>query len=203
MNNFTIVLQAGGKSTRMGTDKALLPFMKTTLLGYIVEQVTPLSDDLILITNTPESYQGFGLPTFSDVYRDWGALGGLHAAVHHARREVCLVLACDMPFVSRNFLRHLVEQIDGYDAVVPRLAATGFTEPFRAVYRKSCLPSIEQAIRNGQRRVNSFFDRVRVRYVDQPEIERFDPALWTFFNVNTPEDLVEARRIAQKHRSAG
>ena len=198
MTDYSIILQAGGQSSRMGTDKALLPFMGTTLLGYIIDQVAPLGREIIIISNNPENYRTFDLPVFSDVYQGWGALGGLHAAIHHAPAELCMVLACDMPFVIPAFLEFLVRASDTYDAVIPRMQATGFTEPFRAVYRKTCLPPIESAIEKKKRRVNSFFDQVRVRYVDQNEIETYDPALHTFLNVNTPEDLQAALAIAER-----
>ena len=200
MTSFSIILQAGGKSTRMGTDKALVPFLGRTLIGHILHQVAPLSDDIAIIANHPQPYEAYGVPVFQDVYPDWGALGGLHAAVHHARRDLCLVLACDMPFIVPEFLSFLVEEAEGFDAVIPILEETGFTEPFRAVYRKTCLLHIEQAIKNEKRRVNSFFDQVRVRYVNQVEIEAFDPALRTFFNINTPEELQRATEIALRER---
>ena len=196
MHDFSIVLQAGGKSSRMGADKALVPFRGTILLGYILKQVRTLSDDLILISNRPADYARFGLPVFSDVYPDWGALGGLHAAIYHAPRDLCLVLACDMPFVNQAFLLHLLAESAGYDAVIPRLGPDRLAEPFRAVYRKSCLAPIEAAIAAGRRRANSFFEEVSARFVDENEILSFDPDLRTFFNVNTPEDLEIAERMA-------
>jgi len=201
MNKLSIVLQAGGKSTRMGRDKALVPFMGVTMIEYILHQVEGLGTTPIIITNRPDDYRFLRLPLFPDVIPDWGALGGLYSAIYYASQETCLVLACDMPFVNRSLLEHLISLLPEYDAVIPHLDPTGnkmpaFAEPFRAVYRKTCLVPIKAAIEAGQRRVISFFDQVNIRFVERAEIELFDPECRTFFNVNTPEDLSEAERIA-------
>jgi molybdopterin-guanine dinucleotide biosynthesis protein A len=101
-----------------------------------------------------------------------------------------------MPFVVRPLLDHLISLIPGAnaDVVMPRLG--GEAEPFRAIYARTCLGPIRAALDAGQMRVVSFFPDVRVRFVDEPEIDRFDPQHLSFFNVNTPEDLVLARRLA-------
>lgn len=203
MKNVTLVLQAGGKSSRMGRDKALVPFRGMTMIEYILNQLKGLGKEIIVITNTPDEYRFLGLPLFADVIPDWGALGGLYSAIYHASNETSLVLACDMPFVNRALLEHLITLSTSHDAVIPHLDPTGnqmpaFAEPFRAVYRKSCLIPIEKAIKAGQRRVISFFPQIDIRFVDRQEIEFFDPDLQTFFNVNTPEDLLEAEKIVER-----
>jgi len=196
MIDYTIVLQAGGKSTRMGTDKALVPFRGATMIEAILEAVHPLEQDVVLISNRPADFERLGLPVHADVIPDWGALGGLYSAVYHAGRDWCLVLACDMPFVDLGLIRYMAGLTPGCDAVIPRIADDGFTEPFRAFYHKRCLPPIRAAIATGRRRVDSFFDDVRPRFVERAEIEPFDPELRTFVNVNTPEDLAAAEKMA-------
>lgn len=203
MQGISLILQAGGKSSRMGRDKALVPFQGMTMIEYILKQVRGLGQETIVITNDPEQYRFLRLPLFPDVIPNWGALGGVYSALYHASQEICLVLACDMPFISRTLLEHLLSLSRGYDAVMPHLDPTGnqmpaFAEPFRAVYRKSCLNPIEMAIKAGQRRVVSFFPDINIRFVNRQEIELFDPDLKTFFNVNTPEDLLEAEKIAPR-----
>ena len=201
MIDLSIVLQAGGQSNRMGRDKGLVPFQRKPLLQFILDQIADLGKETIIISNQPAEYQQVGLPIFGDVYPDVGALGGLYSAIHHATQPYCLVLACDMPFVNRSFLEHLIILAASHDAVIPRLSPPGkvgkvFAEPFRAVYNKSCLQPIQTAIENGQRRVISFFDDVDIRFVERPEIEQFDPQVRSFFNINTPADLAEAERLA-------
>lgn len=201
MQKFSVVLQAGGMSTRMGRDKALAPFMGKTMIEYILDQIRDWEREVIVITNRPDDYRFLGLPLFSDVIPKWGALGGLYSAIYHAPHEVCLVLACDMPFLNRPMLDYLIGLSPGYDAVIPCPDPTGdgmpaFAEPFRAVYRKTCLTAIKKAITAGQRRVIGFFDQVNIRFVSRTEIETFDPHCRTFFNVNTPEDLQRAEQMA-------
>jgi molybdopterin-guanine dinucleotide biosynthesis protein A len=198
MHNIAIAIQAGGKSSRMGTDKALVPFAGGVLLDYILHQLEPLALPAIIITNQPEGYHRFGMPLHADIYPDWGALGGLHAAIHHAPAPYCLVLACDMPFISLPLLHRLMELAPGFDAVIPRLGEDAAAEPFRAIYSKTCLPSIERAIQRGQRRVISFFDEINLCFMEQPELETLDPGLLTFFNVNTPAELAHAAALAAR-----
>jgi len=206
----TLVIQAGGKSTRMGRDKALAPFRGRTLVEFILAQTVGLATETIVITNRPDDYRFLGLALFGDVFPDKGALGGLYSAIHHSAQPHCLVLACDMPFVNRPLLEHFIALAPGHDAVMPRLTplppspepvaqergVRAEAEPFRAVYSKACLGPIQAALEAGQMRVISFFDKVNIRFVERPEIERFDPGARSFFNVNTPEDLVEAERLA-------
>ena len=186
----------------MGRDKALVPFMGVTMIEYILEQVIEFGNDTIIITNRPDDYQFLGFPLYPDVIPNWGALGGLYSAIYYASQDVCLVLACDMPFINRPLLKYLIASLPGHDAVIPCLGPTGsegpvFAEPFRAVYRKTCLAPIKAAIDADQRRAISFFDKVNIRFVDHAEIKRFDPDARSFFNVNMPEDLVKAEQMAQ------
>ena len=192
----SIVIQAGGKSSRMAQDKGLVEFRGMPLTQYILDQVQDLGDETIIISNHPESYQQFGLPIFADVIEGFGALGGLYSAIYHAAHEFCLVLAVDMPFINRPLLKHLLQLSPEHDAVIPRLKQTEFAEPFRAVYKKSCLEAIKSSIDGGRRKVISFFDEVDIRFVERAEVEKFDPKLKSFFNINTPQDLAEAERLA-------
>ena len=203
MIDLSVVLQAGGQSSRMGRDKGLVLFQGKPLLQFILDQVADLGKETIIISNRPADYQQFGLPIFGDVYPDVGALGGLYSAIHYATQPYCLVLACDMPFVNRSLLDHFLILAASHEAVIPRLSPPGkvgkvFAEPFRAIYNKSCLQPIQTAIENGQRRIISFFDDVDIRFVERPEIEQFDPQVRSFFNINTPDDLAEAERLAQE-----
>lgn len=197
MKDTTIVLQAGGRSTRMGADKATVPFMGTTLMGYVLEQARALSDDILLVSNDHARHGRFGLPMFVDLVPDWGALGGVYTAVHAVTRPWCLLLACDMPFLSLDLVHRMAGLREEADAVIPRVSARGFTEPFRAFYHKDCLGPIESAVQAGKRRVDSFFGEIRVRYFEREEAAAVDPGLRSFFNVNTPEDLAEAVRLAE------
>ena len=120
MTKFSIIINAGGKSSRMGADKALLDIDGKTMIERIIQQTAGLGDQII-VTNTPEDYARFGLPVASDVIPGKGALGGLYTAIHAATQPYALVLACDMPFINRPLLEHMMSLAPEFEAVVPRL----------------------------------------------------------------------------------
>ncbi len=198
MTNFSVVIQAGGKSSRMGQDKALSPFMGITLIEFILEQLEGFGDEQIIISNKPKDYKRFDMPVFQDIHPDVGALGGIYSGVFHASCEHSLILGCDMPFINLDFLKYIVGLAPNFDAVIPRLKKDEFTEPFRAIYAKTCLEPIEQSIRVGNRKVISFFDKINIRFVESKEIKKYDSKGITFFNVNTLEDLKKAELLAKE-----
>jgi molybdopterin-guanine dinucleotide biosynthesis protein A len=193
MIDYSLVIQAGGQSTRMGQDKGLIPFGDGMLLEYILSQLKSCNRETYIISNNEEEYQIFGLPIFGDVIPGVGALGGVYSALYYAKTEYILLLAVDMPFINLDLLNYLVRIADNYDVVIPKVSKKGFLEPFRAVYSRRCLPPIQNMIVAGERKVISFFDSVSVRYVEVEEIQEVDPEGRTFFNINTPEDLEKAR----------
>ena len=192
--DLTITILAGGRSSRMGTDKAFVRVLGRPLIEEILSQSAGLGLESLIVTNRPAEYAYLGVPLFGDVLPDKGPLGGLYSALHSATRPHVLCIACDMPFVVRPLLDYLISLIPEGDAIVPRLA--GEAEPFRAIYSRACLAPIRAALDAGRMRMISFFPDVRVRFVDEAEIDRFDPQHLSFFNVNTPDDLEQARRLA-------
>jgi molybdopterin-guanine dinucleotide biosynthesis protein A len=189
----TVAIQAGGQSERMGRDKALLPLGDRPLIQHVLDRVAGLGDEILITTNRPEDYTAFGARLASDVVPGAGALAGLHTALSAAWGETILVLACDMPFVSRPLLAHLLSLAPEADVVAPRPG--GEYEPLHAVYACSCLPAVEAALQAGEERVISFYSKVRVRAVEQEELAGYDPAGLSFFNINSPEDLTRAEEI--------
>jgi len=178
----------------MGTDKSFVRVLGRPLIEDLLAQLGGLGAETLIITNRPADYAYLGVPLFGDVLPGKGALGGLYSAVSCAQQPHVLCVACDMPFVVPPLLDHLISLIPEGDAIVPRLA--GEAEPFRAIYSRACLPAMQAALEAGKMRVISFFPAVRVRFVDEAELDRFDPQHLSFFNVNTPEDLETARRLA-------
>jgi molybdopterin-guanine dinucleotide biosynthesis protein A len=187
---------AGGQSSRMGQDKALLPLGGRSVIERVIECVQPLSDDVTLITNKPERLRHLGKRMIGDVYPGKGSLGGIYTAVHAARNPHCLVVACDMPLLNVDLLRHLTELAPGYDVVIPRIE--GFPETMHAVYGKACLEPIKRRLLAGQLKIIGFFSDVRVWYVEREDVVRFDPALRSFQNINTPDDWERVRRIVEQ-----
>ncbi len=192
----TIVIQAGGQSSRMGQDKALMPFLGQPLIQRLVKRLLPIADELLITTNQPEKYEFLELPLFADKVPGRGALGGLFTALIVAGQPLVAVVACDMPFASLSLIQ-LEKNIlcsESADAVVPR-TAQGF-EPLHALYRRaSCLPAIDQALQQGQWKVTSWFSQVNVRSLSLAEIEAQDPLQLAFINVNTSEELAQAETL--------
>lgn len=194
MGKVTVAILAGGESTRMGTDKTLECLLGRPLLAHVLAGLEGLGHETILITNTPDQHAGLGLPMYEDAWPGRGALVGLYTALTYAICPYTLVVAADMPFLNRDLLDYMIGLAPGYDVVVPRLAAG--LEGLHAVYSKRCREPVRARLEARRYKVTGFYEAVRVRYVDEPEIDRFDPAHHSFFNINTPDDLDSARRIA-------
>ena len=197
---------AGGQSRRMGTDKALLPLVAggQPMLGLVLERLRSVADDVLVVANEKERYETFGARVVPDLHPAIGALGGIQAAVNWSAHEHCLVVACDMPFLSLPLLRRMISEPRNYDVLVPlipgesRQRGDGLVfQTLHAIYSKQCLPFIEKRIAEGNKQVVGFFEDVRVRTIDVAEIVRWDPNLRSFFNANTPEALLAAQVSVQ------
>lgn len=197
----TVAIQSGGNSLRMGQDKGLIPLAGRPMIAHALDRVSGLGDELLITTNRPERYRFTRARLVPDPVPGAGALAGLYTALSAAQGDPVLVVACDMPFLSRPLLGHLLSLASQADAIVPRRA--GEFEPMHAVYSRGCLPAIHTALDRGECRVVSFFADVRIRVVGQAEMEPFDPSGLSFFNINTPEDLARAEQLlASARRSA-
>ena len=191
----TGVIQAGGKSTRMGGQpKALLQLGGRRIIERVLDAVAPVVDDVLIVTNTPELYGFLGVPMIADVHPDHGSLGGIFSGLAAARGAAALTVACDMPFLHREVARLLVSRAGEGDVVIPRVGEQ--LQTLHAVYGKACLPAIEARLQAGQFKIVGFFDRVRVVEVDEADVARHRAPEVVFMNVNTPEDLARARALA-------
>jgi molybdenum cofactor guanylyltransferase len=183
----TIAVMAGGKSSRMGTDKSFVPFLGKPMIERVLTQVQGLANEMILITNNPVPYAYLGLPMAGDIYPECGPLGGLHTALHHAANDHVLVIACDMPWLQRPLLEHMISLRHTADIVIPRWLE--HPEPLHAIYSKACLLPIENRLKARQFKLVGFFADVTVHYLERQTITQFDPEGQSFSNINTPEEL--------------
>jgi molybdopterin-guanine dinucleotide biosynthesis protein A len=186
----TTVVMAGGKSSRMGTDKAFVPLLGKPLIEHVLERIGGIGQEEIIITNQPEDYEHLNRPMFQDIIPKSGPLGGLHTALVHANYPYILVTACDMPWLNRSLLEYMVSLRHRAQAIVPRWH--DFPEPLHAVYSKSCLVPIEEQLTSGSFKMISFYEDIEVHFLDEDEIARFDPQGRSFSNINTPDDLARA-----------
>ena len=191
----TGVIQAGGRSTRMGgRPKALLELGGRRIIERVIDAVAPSVNDLLIVTNTPELYAFLGLPMVADVYPDGGSLGGIYSGLKAAAGDAAFTVACDMPFLHPAVVRLVVARAGEADVVIPRVG--GQLETLHACYAKSCLPHIEERILAGRLKIVGFFERVRVIEIAEAEVARHrDPAV-VFMNVNTPDELERAQVLA-------
>jgi molybdopterin-guanine dinucleotide biosynthesis protein A len=207
----TVVIQAGGMSARMGEDKALKPFLGRPLIQRVIDRLSPITDELIVTTNHPAEYTFLNTSTrpigqsvhrlrlVSDLKPGRGALGGLYTAIASATSPLVAVAACDMPFASTMFFegaRRLMVEEEA-DVVIAK-TEEGY-EPLHALYRReTCLPAIESAISADQWKVISWFPQVKVRTLTPDEVKSFDPSGLCFWNLNTPEEFIEAEKRASE-----
>jgi molybdopterin-guanine dinucleotide biosynthesis protein A len=191
----TGVIQAGGKSVRMGgRPKALIELGGRPIIERVRDVLLPLVHDALIVTNTPDLYAFLGLPMVADVYPDHGSLGGIYTGLKAAAGDAAFTVACDMPFLHPEVVRLVVARAAEGDVVVPRVGPQH--ETMHAVYAKTCLPHIEERLIAGRLKITGFFERVRVVEILESEVAVFsDPAV-TFMNVNTPEELERATTIA-------
>jgi molybdopterin-guanine dinucleotide biosynthesis protein A len=183
----TVAVLAGGRSSRMGTDKSFVPLLGKTLIQHVLDRVAGLGASTMLVTNRPDDYAVLELPMFTDVLPHRGSLGGLYTALTYSPTPYTLCVACDMPFLNPALLAHLASLREGYDVIVPRIGDN--LEALHAVYSKRCLEPIRTRIEQDRLKVIGFYDAVQVQYVEEATIRRFDPDLRSFVNVNTPDEL--------------
>lgn len=193
----TVVIQAGGESRRMGQSKALVPFAGRPLICRMVERLSPVADELIITTNEgeklaflAEEYPELDIKLTPDLHDYRGALPGIHTALEAASNPYVAIVACDMLFASSRLVvsEAIVLKESGADAVVP-VNKHGY-EPFHAIYSKAgCLPAVRELLESGDKRAQSFFDRVNVREFSQSEVLIAEPMGGCFINANTPDEL--------------
>ena len=187
----TAAIMAGGKSKRMGQDKAWIELDGEPIIRRVANVLALVADEVIVVANDPR-YAALGLRVVPDKFPDGGALGGIATGVSAATHDRVLVAACDMPFLSAEVWRVLLDHRYEADVVIPRIG--GEYETLHALYTKACLAPMERALGAGKLRVISFFDEVRVQAIDERELRVADPTLRSFTNVNTPEELASALR---------
>jgi len=192
--NLSIAIQAGGKSSRMGQDKAVLELGGLSMIQRVVLQVSELADDVFVVSNEPQGLQNLGFPIFADLLPVRGALSGFYTAFASAKTEFVAMLACDMPFASNAIFARCFEIMieTGVDVVMPKSGDALF-EPLHAIYRcEPCKQAVLKAVNQGQRRLISWLEDVKVAYLEFDECKRLDSSGLAFFNLNNRDDFEKA-----------
>lgn len=212
IHNFTLIVNAGGQSRRMGKPKALLPMPPDNqpLLQQIVQRLQSLSPQRIVVVANDPSFReqvdlGESVTWLPDTYPAVGPLGGLATGL-----AVCddwaIFVACDMPLLDLALFAYFCTLAaekdavgaDQWDAIVP--VVDQYPEALHTLYHRRCLPAIEARLAGGERRAICFLPDVRVRYVPEPELRHFDPTLQSFFNANTPEEWAQVLALIDQDK---
>jgi molybdopterin-guanine dinucleotide biosynthesis protein A len=192
---------AGGRSLRMGRDKALLPWGGTDLLGHALARLRGVTDDVRILCGPSPRYEDRGVPVVVDRITGAGPVAGLVAGLEESGDRPSLLVAVDLPLVPGTLLERLAELGGSWDAVVPRSARGA--EPLCAVYGPSCLEPIRRRVAEGEMQMTSFWPEVRVFELDEPGLRVFGDPGFYFRNVNTRADLEDATRATEAASQAG
>lgn len=201
MYEATGVILAGGKSRRMGSDKSFMEVGQAGMIQLVAAELQKVFNEVFIAGGSEETGRRLGLRVIADLIPGGGPLSGIHASLNASSHDKCLVVPCDMPFLKAELAAYMVSQAQGYDVAVPTDGV--YYQPLFAVYDKSCIKVIEQALQAGRYKVVDFYPQVRVNYVNESLLRKFADTGRAFFNVNTPTDLQQARvmaKAAEKNR---
>jgi molybdopterin-guanine dinucleotide biosynthesis protein A len=187
----TAFILAGGKSSRMGSDKAFLHLGDETLLAHALKLAGAVTEEVKIVGDATK-FSPFGR-VVEDVYRNRGPLGGIHAALSASSIDLNLMLAVDLPFVDADFLQYLLSRARESTAIVTLPRAAGGLQPLCAVYRRPFAEIAEEALRNGRNKIDSLFAKAGTCVIEDDELVRAGFSSEMFHNLNTPDDLKKAQ----------
>ena len=195
----TSIILAGGKSLRLGRSKFLETIEGKSLIQWVVDRLAIVSTEIIIATAHGEAIpcsSAVRIKTVADVYPGKGPLAGIHSGLIASSSSRAIVVSCDTPFLSVGLLEYMTQTLADSDVALPRIGE--MIEPLCAVYSKNCLAPIQELLERDERQIRKLFSMVKVKYVEEDEINRFDPEHLSFFNVNSQDDLERARKLAAK-----
>jgi len=191
-------ITAGGRSSRMGVDKAWLELAGRAMIEHVIAALAPVSTHLAIIANSPD-YERLGFPVFSDSNQGIGPLEAVRTALSNTFTDRVMLVGCDMPFVTTDLFKLLLNIEGAHYATVP-IGVNGKLEPLCAVYRAEALSAVTELITQGERKMSRLFDRVPTRFVPFEELRLLRGSEVFFKNINTPEDY---KWVSEKMRADG
>ncbi|WP_066056987.1 molybdenum cofactor guanylyltransferase [Robertmurraya korlensis] len=194
----TGIILAGGKSSRMGQNKALLTIEGATVIERIAHELTKITDQLLIVTNTFRDFEFLGIPMVEDMQKGKGPIAGIHAGLTATTTNANLIVACDMPFISSSLGDFLLTGLDEYQAVIPELG--GQLHPLYGAYRKDALQVVTNALTNNQLRIRSVLEQLNVQVVTEELLQRKQIMIkeTDMFNMNDPKEYEKALRVRTK-----
>jgi len=188
----TGVILAGGNSSRMGRNKALLNFRGRPLIETVYRTMAELFTEVVVVTNQPEEYDFLPCVKIPDIHAGLGSMAGIHAALAWSNNPRIFVVACDMPFLDAGLIRRLASLLGDEAALVPESDAG--LEPLHAFYAKGALPRLEGALAAGRVRIIDLIEEVGARVVPAEDVAKMSPGVDSFLNINTPEEFSRLSR---------
>jgi molybdopterin-guanine dinucleotide biosynthesis protein A len=191
--NITGIILAGGNNSRMGVNKALLEIDGKRLIDNILDVYQKIFSEMIIVTNDPLYYTEFpNTIVVSDIYKGKGSLGGIYTGLFYAANDYSFVTACDMPFLNKDFILYMIEQIGKRDIIVPELPE-GF-QALHAIYSRRCLPAIKKMILSDKLKIVGLYKEMRLLKITEEKIKLFNKNGNIFTNINTPDDLKSCQK---------
>ena len=199
----TAIILAGGFSSRFGTDKGLLKIANRSLILYVTEIASLITDEIFIVTNSNRKIELYSkevknlkIKYFLDLYNDIGPLAGIYTGLINSKKEYSLIIPFDTPFLSKKILFLLIKLCEDKNAIIPRWP-NGHIEPLHAVYKtKMAFTAAKDAIVNKEKKVSAMIQRIDdVFYISTNSLRKYDPTLQTFLNINTPLDLEKAKNL--------
>jgi len=196
--SLTAIILAGGKSSRMGPDKnkSMLRLNGKYLIDIVISKLKRVVGDNIIIVGPPEKYLSYK-QVVPDLFSQKGPLVGIYSGLKASSSQYNLVMGCDMPFLEVKLLRYMTKNINSNDIVIPHYG-DGYIEPLCAIYSKRCLETIERNLAEHIFSVRAIFPHLKVKFIEDEEINKFDPKFYSFFNVNFKHDFRKAEELIKK-----
>lgn len=193
----TGIILAGGRGQRFGKEKYLILLNNQSLLERVMTSIESICNEILVVTSRELYHEISGknlkAKIIVDALSGKAAMGGLYTGLTYSNTNYAIVVASDMPFLNSRLMQYMIDNIDGFDAVVPRI--NEFIEPLHAIYSKNCIENIKKLIDNDNLSLAKLLQTINTKYISNEEIELFDPCHLSFFNINTQLDLIRARKI--------
>lgn len=198
--SLTAIILAGGKSSRMDSDKnkSMLRLNGKYLIDIVRSRLKCVVGDKIIIVGSLERYPSYK-QVVPDLFSRKGPLMGIYSGLRASPSQYNIVVGCDMPFLEVKLLKYMAENINSNDIIIPRYG-DGYIEPLCAIYSKRCLEAIERNLEENIFSVRGIFPHLKVKFVENEEIKKYDPEFYSFFNINYKKDMIEAEKIVNNRR---
>ncbi|MGI5997055.1 MAG: molybdenum cofactor guanylyltransferase [Lutispora sp.] len=196
----TAIVLAGGNSKRMGFDKQFIDIGSISITEHIIESLKELFPNVILVTNKPQAYCRKDIEIIEDIYKGFGPLGGIHAGLMKSQSQYNYILACDMPYINKDYIRYMIKRLEESkytaEAVITKYGQ--WIEPFNAFYSKALIPRIEAGMLAEKKKISGLLRMAEVLYIEEEEARNFSPDWNMFMNINTEKDLMIYRAMKQE-----